>query len=342
MRMNAMALLSVAMISGCGGQGGGEGPTRAASSSASKRFLNDFKGDVWSLTFSPDSKTLATGGSEIIIWDVAGKQEVLSFSGNKHVFRVCFSPDGKILASGGGRATEPGELKLWDVASGKELCDLQGHSRWIASVEFSPDGKILASGGLGPAAKLWNVTTHKELPVPGESQSIRRDGFAHLAFSRDGKLLALVHGSGDDIHLLNRESGKELKKLPYPGFRIDALAFSPDNLTLAAAGSDTVVYDVTSGKVRSVLQGHIQANCLAFHPSGKFLVTGGGLDEAKEVKLWDPQTCKEVATATNKLPNVKSVAISPDGKTLAAGTTNSKTPLVLWDFESISRPPAGK
>ena len=60
---------------------------------------------------------------------------------------VAFSPDGKRLASGGGERDKPGELKLWDVATGKESAALRGHAGEVHSVAFSPGGRTLASGG---------------------------------------------------------------------------------------------------------------------------------------------------------------------------------------------------
>jgi WD40 repeat protein len=66
---------------------------------------------------------------------------------------VAFSPDGKILASAGDDQT----VILWDVASGKELATLEGHSDWISDVTFSPDSKLMATASEDKTVKLWNV-----------------------------------------------------------------------------------------------------------------------------------------------------------------------------------------
>ena len=47
---------------------------------------------------------------------------------------IAFSPDGGTLASGSSDDT----IKLWDVATGRELRTLQGHTGWVYSVAFSP------------------------------------------------------------------------------------------------------------------------------------------------------------------------------------------------------------
>ena len=66
---------------------------------------------------------------------------------------MALSPDGKILASGSSDKT----IKLWDVATGREIRTLSGHTHWVNSVAFSPDGKILASGSWDGRILLWDV-----------------------------------------------------------------------------------------------------------------------------------------------------------------------------------------
>lgn len=64
---------------------------------------------------------------------------------------MAVSPDGKHLASGHFSSI----LRLWDVATGKELVMLGGHITSVRSVAFSPDGKHLASGSRDGTIKIW-------------------------------------------------------------------------------------------------------------------------------------------------------------------------------------------
>ena len=76
--------------------------------------------------------------------------------GGRYILAVtclAFRPDGKTLASGSQHKT----IKLWNVASGKNIATLTGYSGAIKSVAFSPDGTTLASASDDKTVKLWDV-----------------------------------------------------------------------------------------------------------------------------------------------------------------------------------------
>jgi WD40 repeat protein len=139
-------------------------------------------GDVYSLAFCPDRKTLASGssGGPVQLWDVAtGRQFRRSFTGHTDlVDSVAFSPDGKTLASG----SQDNTVRFWNVATGSQLGRPLTGSGIVDSVAFSPDGKTLASGS-GGVIRLWDATNRRQIgDLPQSATSV--------AFSPDGKTLA--------------------------------------------------------------------------------------------------------------------------------------------------------
>jgi WD40 repeat protein len=101
------------------------------------------------------------------------------------VYAVAISPDGKTLVSASADKT----VKLWEVATGKELATLKGHTANIWCVAFRPDGKMLASGDgddtIG-TIKLWDTATRKEIAsLRGHKALVKC-----LAFSQDSTRLA--------------------------------------------------------------------------------------------------------------------------------------------------------
>ncbi len=116
------------------------------------------------------------------------------------VASVAFSPDGTVLASGSSDKT----IKLWDVASGREIRTLSGHTSFVSSVTFSPDGTVLASGSADKTIKLWDVASGRELrTLIGHTGPVDC-----VAFSPDGKALA-SGGADETTREWDISSGKE-------------------------------------------------------------------------------------------------------------------------------------
>jgi WD40 repeat protein len=130
-----------------------------------------FKHDemIHAATFSPDGKTLATGGSQltgkdnsISLWDVETGKKTATLPGpTLGVDCLAFSPDSRFLVS-----TGHGDVTIWKLEGSRPLATWEAHPTkggdrtGVHALAFFPDGKTLATGGFGfdSSVKIWDVS----------------------------------------------------------------------------------------------------------------------------------------------------------------------------------------
>lgn len=271
---------------------------------------------------------------------------------------TALSPGGHLLAV----AAADGSLRLWNVSRpgepvpvGRPLATGPGS---LFAVAFSPDGRTLAAAGTGKVVRLWNVSDPRH-PVPaarpltGPASSVYG-----LAFSPDGRTLA--GGSADGtVRLWNvaaragplAAATRPLATLSGPGGRVQAVAFSPDGQLLAAgaAGKAVRLWDVARPQrpvaVGRPLTGPAQeVTSVAFSPDGQTLAAGSqdhkvwlwrltGPAGPRDLDLKAPQLQALRLTPLRGATDwVNSVAFSPDGTVLAAGSSDDT--VRLWNVST--------
>ena len=237
---------------------------------------------------------------------------------------VTFSPNGKYLSSSGNDAT----IKIWDVATFKEITTLKGHTNSVCGLAFSPDSKYLASASTDQTIKVWDITTLKEIAtLKGHS-----DVVLGVAFSPDGKYLSSA-SQDNTIKLWDIATLKEITTLRGHTLVVWSLAFSPDGKYLASASGDETIklWDVANLKEITTLKGHTaRVLGVTFSPDGKYLASASG---DKTIKLWDVANLKEITTLKGHTWTVLSVSFSPHGKYLASASYDET--IKLWDVASL-------
>jgi WD40 repeat protein len=161
---------------------------------------------VTSLAFSSDGRMLATGGVESKAnIDIAAMMSG-AMSGQRQK-KGSKAPDPADMMKDL-KVESVGEVKLWDVATGREIGAIKGHGRGVTKVAFSRDGKLLATAASDNTIKIWDVATRTELrTLTGHTSSIES-----MDFTPDGRLLASASEDGGTF-LWDTKTGEHLLTL---------------------------------------------------------------------------------------------------------------------------------
>lgn len=308
----------------------GPAPLRAQESLLTKSIAGNSR-IVYSVAFSPDGKSIASGGVDntIKVWSFEDGTLVREFRGHKNfVNSVAFSPDGKSLVS----ASEDGTVKLWSMESGACLGTLKGHKDSVWSAAFFPDGRRVVSGGTDGVIRIWGGDPKtRNRTIKGHSGYIYS-----VSITNDGNLLASA-GAGRTIKIWDAESGAHKMTLEGHGSAVNSTAFSKNGEYLASGSDDgsVKVWRVSDGVcVKTFTAGRQPVLAVAYSPDGAYVFSGGG---DRVINAWDIAKGVQARTFEGHGGSVKSLSFSPDGKYLASGSFDKTIKIWLTPWEAEAR-----
>jgi WD40 repeat protein len=307
-------------------------------------YLPEHTGSVDSIVFSQDGTKIISGGSDkaIKIWDRATGRELATMRGHTlQLSGLAPSPDGKTLFSAGFDRS----IRLWDLVAMKEIPrSTSQQQNWVGMMRaplllsMPPDGKTL--NAWVPADErstnivAFDLEGNERGQIVDQNRNVRS-----LCFSVDGKRAATGATNGT-VRVWDLE---KRATIPASGgdwkfwgdmVQVADLALTPDGskIVVTSEKGDIKIATVEGRKIEKEFKGHSsKINGCIVSPDGKRFATW---DVDNVVKLWDLTSGEELRQwslgGIDPSSSVASFAFAPDGRTLAAG--NSNTTIMLLDL----------
>ncbi len=241
--------------------------------SSTGKHLRSFDRDLGYPIFSPDSKLLAIGGTDVVaLFDASDGRRIARLAvGSPQdrktaVFLPSFSGDSRLVAA-------PGALTgahLWDARRGGRSIDLRTQER-IDKVAFSPDGKqLVTSGDTVKVARVWDVGARTNVVLDRYPSGVQA-----LAYSPDGNLISAVSSGERAVRIYDAHTLQRIAVLRDENETLDA-SFDPDSrLLLTVSNSATAhLWDARSGRLVATIAGQAKPISAArFSSDGRSIVT---------------------------------------------------------------------
>jgi eukaryotic-like serine/threonine-protein kinase len=275
-------------------------------------------------SFSPDGVRIYTEAVDgVRVWDAKTGASLPTLPGEAgKAPAMALSADGSRVVT-----TDGWTERLWDAKTGALIAtigrpptkaEVLKDAPQQRSAAFSPDGRYVVTTDWGPAAKVWDATSGKEVLV------LRAHGRVHSAcFSPDGRTI-LTSGFDTTARLWDAKSGTELRVLRGHTSIVGSAAFSRDGARIVTAGADGVrIWDAGAGEPGvAVLNGLKKEHVGALH----------GAELRAVYNCYSPDGSRIVAWTGSVL------ASRPDGSRITAEVFDTRTGAVLLTLKGHTRP----
>jgi hypothetical protein len=282
---------------------------------------------VSALAFHPDGTRLASAGyHEVLVWSVPDGHLLGRITDvAERVHGLAWHPDGRRLAVAAGTPGSFGEATLVDADTAALHAALGAADDALLAVAFSADGSRLVSAGADPFVRIHDTTSLREATTRAD----HADWVQAAAFSADGKLL-LTASRDQTAKVLDIATGRLLTTFSAHQQPVNAACWLPGATTVASGGGDGAVriWDAATGKETRRIGG-FTGSVDVLVPVGADRIAAG--DRSGTVRVHAVADGKKVvAFDTGRSPLV-ALAVSPDGRLLAAGSLDGVITLVPLD-----------
>ncbi len=315
----------------------------------SKHILKGHEDYIGCLSYSPDSRIIASGSKDqtIRLWDVKTGKHIRTLRGHQSQINfLSFSPDGNTLISESSDMT----INFWDIESMElklplaiqgVISDKSIEKEKIKRTFFSPDKSVLITTGENRTIHLWDTSTGKLKHTFSDKNEDNKErsyvwGVEDILFSPDGKsILSLVKDS--QIRMWDIATGKRIPFTGNTGYITNA-TYSPDGKTLATVDypGGIRIWDIMTGKLKRTISNfnprdtsqktEYDTYFIAFTPNREKAI----ISEAYgALSLWDLGT-KRLHTLI-KVKWGQDVLLSPDGETVASWNRSKAGLIRFWN-----------
>ncbi len=222
---------------------------------------------------------------------------------------------------------------LWGLAN-SELRSFQNQTSTYAispylrsSVIFFPDNRRLATSGFGPAVRILDILTGKQLTL---FTSQNRTVWS-IDLSPDGRYLAFS-GEDPDVEIRDTQTRQPICTLKGHSSSIHSIRFSSDGAMVATAGKDNTakLWNVTSCQYIMTLTHPAPVVSVGFSPDGRLVASGAG---DYLTRIWDSTTGRELRALKGQKDPIFGLDFSPNGKYLVTGAGDGT--LNIWDLSTV-------